>query len=55
MQAPAETFALLLEHKAEREGRKDLELMLREARDEEAVVLEFVVTRAAHLLGVDLA
>ncbi|WP_161937429.1 hypothetical protein [Leucobacter sp. G161] len=54
MQAPAETFALLLECKAKHDEDKLLELMLREARDEEAVVLEFVVTRAAHLLGVDL-
>ena len=54
MNVSLKTLALLLECKAEREVRADLEALLCEAREWDELVLRFVVEHAAVRLEVDL-
>lgn len=51
---PLKSLAVLLECKAERDGRNDLEDMLLEVRGSDDAAIKFVVIHAAALLGVPL-
>ena len=54
MDVPLKSLAVLLECKAERDGRHDLEDMLLEVRGSDDAAIKFVVIHAAALLGVPL-
>lgn len=54
MDVPLKTLAILLERKAESDGRHDLENMLLEVRGHDEAAIKFVVENAADLLGVPI-